>query len=81
MKWQDIYTIGNILGFRVIIRNQWHPFYGGANFELLQIGRIYHYDSGINEVVFGLFGFQLSARKSSKWEPQSATPAKSSKEV
>jgi len=64
--WKDIYIIGNIIGFRVIIRNQWHPFYGGANFELLRIGKIYHYDSGINESVIGLIGFQLSVRKSIK---------------
>ncbi len=67
--WRDIYLVGQIFGLRVIIRNQWHPFYGGADFEIFRIGTKTTFDRYSEkqekrvEYILSLLGFQLSIRK------------------
>jgi hypothetical protein len=63
LLWRDTYVLLNSLGYKIILRNQWHKFYGGSSFELLRVGKIYHYQPDKTEFILGFIGFQFSVRK------------------
>jgi hypothetical protein len=60
--WKDVYVVSDYKKIRIIIRNEWHPFFGGVTRTLIAIQ--FSSFATRNELLIGLLGFLLVIRHS-----------------
>ena len=57
--WKDVYILGEIFGYRFIVRNQWHKYTSSSDLDFIRLAIKTMMDR--TEVVLSIFGFSLTA--------------------